>query len=172
MAGRRKRILAFTLIEVILVTAMFSAASGSLSNTSKGVLMQLEQDLLQGKIKSIRVLFMPYEMRTRTRVTPTLLESSAYFNSIVNMDSSIQGSLLSAIKTCWVKPASSEPDLRWGAIFMNKNGEKIHSVYISGKSLFAKGRHGIIDGRVVNLNGSFISWFEANFPEAMTKGRK
>lgn len=123
----------------------------------------LKADLLSHKVTSFRLLVAPYELLTRVPLTPELLKGSATVNRVIDVDTSIRTSLVTAIDKTETSPLDSPPDLRWGAIFYDSGGVDLHSIYVNGKVLFATGRQGIIDRDLVRLNGALVEWFESTF---------
>lgn len=140
--------------------------------TSDDLLASIKEDLIDNSVRSVSILFLPYDVLTRARVTPELLQGSAEFRIVVQMDDRMRKSLLSAIESSQISPLDSAPDLRWGAVLQSEKGSTLHSIYLSGKTILGKGRQGIIDGQPVKLNGAMIAWFEASFPAALTIGNE
>jgi hypothetical protein len=126
-------------------------------------LQSLKSDLLSEKIMKVRVLFVPYNVVTRVRLTPELLTGSAKVNELVDMDHTMRTSLLTALDKTKASQLDSPPDLRWGAIFYDAHGRELHSIYLNGRILFRTGRQGIIDGKLTKLNGALVEWFEERF---------
>lgn len=141
-------------------------------SSSEDLLSSVKEDLMQNKIRSLRVLFLPYHVLTRTRMTPDLLEGAAEFKTAVQMNEQLRASLLLAVESSRVSDLDSAPDVRWGVLLRGENGSTLHSIYVSGKSIVETGRRGIVDGRPVKLNDAMIAWFEGTFPQATTVGRE
>jgi hypothetical protein len=157
------RLLAMLFTLAAGVGATVLPASGEEATGVDVSLQSLKRDLLSEKIKRVRVLFVPYEVATRVRLTPELLRTSAEFARVLEMDEAMRGRLLAAIEKTRVTPLDSPPDLRWGAIFLDSQEVQLHSIYLNGKILLGTGRQGIIDGNRVKLNDALVEWFEAAF---------
>ncbi|MGE0519540.1 MAG: hypothetical protein AB7N53_14050 [Candidatus Binatia bacterium] len=140
-----------------------TGAWGEEMTDAESSLHNLKSDLLSQKVSSVRVLFAPYELLTRVPLTPELLQGSAKVNRVIEMDPSIRASLVTAIHNADARPVDSPPDLRWGAIFYDRGGAELHSIYLNGKVPFATGRRGIIDRNLMQLNDALIEWFESTF---------
>jgi hypothetical protein len=141
-------------------------------SSSEDLLSSVKEDLMQNKIRSLKVLFLPYHVLTRTRMTPELLEGAAEFNTAVEMNELLRRSLISAIESSHGSDLDSAPDVRWGVLLQDEDGSTLHSIYVSGKSMVGTGRQGIVDGRPVKLDDAMIAWLEGTFPQATTAGRE
>jgi hypothetical protein len=122
----------------------------------------LAEDVRGGEVASISVLALPYDLRTRARVTPEILRESAASREL-DMTQELADSLLRALDATEASPIDAEIDLRWGLILRDKAGRERHTIYLSGKSMFHAGRRGLIDEQAVKLNDPLVEWFETNF---------
>ena len=135
--------------------------------TVRSSLRQLQEDLSGDHVKNVRVLFVPYKVLTRVRLTPELLQQSAEIDRTLSLDRATRDSLIRAIEMTEVSPLGMPPDLRWGAIFFGADGMERHSIYLDGKFLSGTGRQGIIDRDLAKVNGALVSWFEDSFGHLM-----
>ncbi len=126
-------------------------------------LRDIRRDLLNGKIEATRILFVPYEIATIAALTPELLDRTAKFNRQVEVDDKLKNSLVKAIDDSRLSAIEYPPDVRWGAVFYDRTGRAIHSIYLNGRMDYGTGRRGIIDGGYVGLNGALIEWFQGNW---------
>lgn len=129
-------------------------------------LADLEREMLTGEIATFRLLFVGYDVVTQTRVTPELLPGVARLDRVISMSASRMGSLVSAIRKATLAPLDAQPDLRWGAVFLDARGNERHSIYLDGKYITGPGRRGMIDGHMVGLNGTLVGWFEEQAQES------
>ncbi|GIW39453.1 MAG: hypothetical protein KatS3mg076_0030 [Candidatus Binatia bacterium] len=150
-------------------TVGLALASGEHMLPAESSLRDLKHDLVSDKIRTVKVLFIPYEVVTRVRLTPELLERTAEINRVLEMDASMRSSLLEAIDRARVRESVSAPDIRWGAVFYGSDGTELHSIYLSGKVFFRAGRRGIIDGNPAKLNDALIDWFEGTFGDLVSR---
>src|SRR5262249_7378262 len=102
---------------------------------------------------------------TTFAVTPELLEVHSKNNKIsVELNTELSGELVKAIDDAQLRFYSGVLDLKWGAVFFDKSGTRLHSIYLNGYyAPMGAGRRGNIGGVNVELNRSLIVWFENNF---------
>lgn len=144
------------LLVVILAIGYETTANGG------DAVQNLSDDIRRGEVSSITVLALPYDLRTRARVTPGILRETAARREL-DLTEDLAGSLLRALDATRTSPSDSEIDLRWGMILRDKSGLERHSIYLSGKSMFHVGRRGVIDQQAVKLNDALVEWFEKHF---------
>jgi hypothetical protein len=106
---------------------------------------------------------MPYGVRTFARVTPETLEHHSHYEETIEISSDLRDTLVAAIDGTKLYRIVYEPDVRWGAVFLDKSDRRVHSIYLNGRYINGAGRRGHIDGADVGLNGALAAWFEINF---------
>ena len=126
-------------------------------------LAALRADILSGMVMDVHIYFMSYSTRTSIRVTPQRLERYADRKDKFVISSQLRDTLVAAIDGAKLYETKYRPDLRWGAIFVDKAERQVHSLYLNSRYFTGTGRIGIIDGANVGLNGALITWFESNF---------
>jgi hypothetical protein len=97
------------------------------------------------------------------RVMPYMLDRHARYNETVEISSNIRDTLVAAIDGTKLYQTKYGPDIRWGAVFLDRSERKIHSIYLNRRYINGTGSIGLIDGAEVGLNGSLVTWFELNF---------
>ncbi len=63
----------------------------------------------------------------------------------------------------WEGQINFPVDVRWSCILYDKNGNEIGSIFLGRRSWWGNGNMGIVNGKLLNLNGVLSSWFEDNF---------
>lgn len=130
---------------------------------ARSAIARLGLDVSSGRVTKVRILFAHYELMTRTALNPKLLEGAASFDRVFEVGKDRKETLLRAIAKTELTSLDSDPDLRWGAIFLDQEGAVVHSLYLNGTSLLGAGRQGLIDGTRARFNSSLYDWFEESF---------
>jgi hypothetical protein len=127
-------------------------------------LRSLTKELLDGRIAHVDIFHIPYEVLTRTRITPELLEAQAKMKFNVELSSSVGQSLVPVIEDLKLHHIERAPDLRWGMIFWDHLGKRAHSIYLDSRYfIIGTGRRGYLDGTLIGFDGSLIRWLERNY---------
>jgi hypothetical protein len=133
---------------------------------SRAVELNLEavkSELVSGFVARVDIFYMSYDRVTRTRITPAMLEVQADAKFRLDLPSPVADDLVRAIEGTKLHRIDDEPDLRWGAVFFNRDGKRVHSIYLNGRSFWEAGRKGYVDGTAFGLNGALVAWFEKHF---------
>jgi hypothetical protein len=126
-------------------------------------LKALRSEILNGMVVRAQIFHIPYGVATFTRVEPEALERAADYKETVEISSDLRETLAAAIDGTKLYRIRRGPDVRWGAVFLDKSDRRVHSIYLNGRLINGAGRRGHIDGADVGLNGALVSWFEFNF---------
>jgi hypothetical protein len=148
-------------IPFLLVLSAASSVSGERVGEA---IIEIRRDLLEGRVGAITVYAVPYDVRTRTRLTPSLLRESAAYVFSPDLTDDIRKALAGALERTKADSTDTEMDLRWGVVFMEPGGREIHSLFLSGSSPLGAGRYGVVDGETVKLNRPLAEWLEGSFP--------
>lgn len=119
--------------------------------------------LLDGRIERIDVYFLPYDVLTSVQVTPEQLEVSATKKFSVKLTPSSAKSWADTVEKIRLTDLSSPLDLRWGIVFLDRSGSRMHSIYLNSRYITGTGRKGYLDGKLYGFNASLINWLEANY---------
>jgi hypothetical protein len=126
-------------------------------------LRTLRSEILNGTVVRAQIFYMPYHVVTVARVDPQVLERAADYKETVELSSDLRDTLAAAIDGTKLYRIRRGPDVRWGAVFLDKSDRPVHSIYLNGRRINGAGRRGHIDGEDVGLNGALVTWFELNF---------
>jgi hypothetical protein len=151
---------AFVLILLAFSCLNQGQAMADASVEVDSVLASLRADLAAGRVKRADVYFMSYDRLTRTRVTPAMLEAQA--DKKFSLET-VPQSFVRAIENITLHKVRDSPDLRWGLVFWNRSGNRVHSIYLDGRYILGTGRKGYIDGVTVGFNASLVDWLESNY---------
>jgi hypothetical protein len=108
-------------------------------------------------------MWVPYGLQTHSPVKPDMVEYYACPKVAAELSPKLVKELSSSIDGTILYEPESQPDLRWGAIFFDKSGRPIHSIYLNGRHGWTTGRMGYVDGTPVGVNSFLIYWLESNF---------
>ena len=154
---------------IAAIAVCASCASGGGTHEVDLRIEALRRDLTERVIRTVEVQFIPYELETRTRVTPEDFRGYAKSIRKAELDGELRTTLIEALDDTRATPLHSPPDLRWAAIFRDANDVERHAVYVDGGMWLWAGRHGIVDGESASLNGALIRWLERHFEELMKR---
>jgi hypothetical protein len=152
---------------VLILLACMCLAQGQLLAAEpvapRAALNALTSELAAGRIQRVDIFFMPYETATYTRVTPEMLEAHADKKFAVEISTAAPESLVRAIEGVRLRDTTDPADLRWGMVFWDRSGNRVHSIYLNSRYIFGTGRRGYVDGALVGFNASLINWLESNY---------
>ena len=153
------------LITAVLLVVLRCPATADELNKARSALASLRADLQSGRIAQANIFSIPYTFFTTFSVTPEYLEVHSRNNKIdVVLSAESVKELIKAIDDTQLDLYSDVLDLKWGAVFFDASGTRLHSIYLVGRyEPLGPGRGGNIGGINVKLNGSLIVWFENNF---------
>ena len=158
-----QKILATMILFLISGTLPTEARSQS-QRDAEASLNKIRVAVESGEVFKLRVLYMPYEIVTAVATTPSSLESTAPKVFDIDLFPKLKYSLIRALSSTTLSKASDpEPEVRLGIIFFNRNGNKIHSIFIGRWYRNTIGRMGYVDERVVNMNSALGDWVDQNF---------
>ena len=145
-----KRILELLLLILISQTVY---AQGSVNNE----LTHLEKTLKAGGISNIVVLRMPDDVVTRISVTPKVLREvpAPTQKYEIDVNESRSTLLLRWLKQAQLKPTEKSPDLRWGMLFIDRDGKEIGSIF---SDRF---------GKIGNVSGENVEFSDPRLIEAI-----
>jgi hypothetical protein len=150
------------LAAIAVCAAAVSAAEPSLN--------AFKNDFQADKIQRVKVLFLPYEVSTRTALSPEALENSAPYGGVIYIrpfGDSMRQSLLAPLEKIEIhEKLDHHPDLRWGAVFYDFTGRELHALYTERRARGPEQR-GMIDGESLTMNPALLDWFEITFPDVM-----
>jgi len=154
------RVLVFV---ALLLLSECAVAADELAK-AREALAGLKIDLQKGRIARVDVFFISYFTAIPMRVTPQLLEPQAQRKASGKLGAELVVGLIEAIDGTELHLDDGESDLRWGAVFLDQFGTRLHAIYLNSYYFSSgAGRRGYIDGIPVRLNSSLITWFETNF---------
>jgi len=130
---------------------------------TRSALNSLVSELLAGRIQRVDIFFMSYDRGTYTRITPQMLEAQADKRFALEISAAASEGLVRAIEGIRLHETADPADLRWGMVFWDRSGNRVHSIYLNSRYIFGTGRRGYIDGALVGLNASLINWLESNY---------
>ena len=148
-----------------LLILLLSPATADDLDKAQSALAALRSDLQSERIARATIFSIPYTVFTSYAVTPERLEVHSRAKQMsVDLSAALIKELIKAIDDTQLELHSGLLDLKWGAVFYDKAGVRIHSTYLVGQyDPLGTGKGGNIGGVDVKLNGSLISWFESNF---------
>lgn len=152
-------------VALLLVSKLGTMADDTLAK-AQAALEALRADLESGRAVRADIFAMPYEVMLITRVSPGLLEGLAASNmgkTSVALNRQLADALVKAIEGADAQVDAEDPDLRWGAAFLDQAGTTLHSIYLDNCYVGGAGRRGYIDGIRIRLSHSLVVWFESNF---------
>jgi hypothetical protein len=120
----------------------------------------IAEALDQNKVGKIEILEIPSRVLTRSRITPSLLETQ-YYNKLTmaRLNSNLyRDALIRSFDTLSVSPRGQMADLRWGVVFFSTDGTRLGAVYFDGA-----GRFGAINETPVAFGGQFFDWLSTTF---------
>jgi hypothetical protein len=149
---------------VALATFYFSTVRANSDDfmEAQSALNALLADLETGRVQQMTVFFTQYEKSTRTRITPSALEVQSDKTFRTPLSTAPYG-LMQTLKEMHLRPQEKIPDLRWGLIFLDASGKRLHSIYLDGRYISGTGRTGYIDGIRAGFDGSLSSWLEKEY---------
>jgi hypothetical protein len=132
-------------------------------NESQERVRTLVANLGAGKVARVEIFHTPSRVFTRARLTPDMLERSAYFKLTIRhiMDSAHQSELLGALRATSVSRQSDAPDLRWAIVFYAEDGARFDAIYLNGR-----GTEGQIADVPVSVNRKLSEVLERAFGKA------
>lgn len=138
-----KRMLKFLFLPFILQMAY---AQGLMNSD----LASLRKSLSENTISSVVVLRMPDDVLTRVDVTPQVLRQAdpPTQKYTLKMSGPRSEILMQWIKRARVTPTKRSPDLRWGLLFMDRDGKEVASIFSD-----RFGQVGNVDGHNVEFSG-------------------
>ena len=152
---------------VLILLACICIAQGQMMAAEpiapRAALNALTSELVAGRIQRVDIFFMPYETATYTRVTPQILEVEADKRFAIEISTAAPEGLARAIERIRLHETREPADLRWGMVFWDGSGNRVHSLYLNSRYIFGTGRRGYIDGTLVGFNASLIGWLESNY---------
>ena len=154
-----------TVLFVLLLILRGSTTTADDLGKAQSTLASLRADLQSGRIVRADIFSISYYRSSIARVTPDLLEVHPG-NNKRSVELSVESitQLMKAIDDTQVSLYSGGIDLKWGAVFFDKSGTRLQSIYLDGwYASLGAGRGGTIGGVDVSLNGALIVWFETNF---------
>jgi hypothetical protein len=156
----------FTVFIALLLILKVGAMADDTLAKAQAALMALRADVESGRVVRADIFAMSYDVETPITVTPDLLPAYASHNSgrfSIELNEKLTDGLIRAIDSAQLRPHRWGADLRWGAVFLDRSGMQLHSVYLNSCYFGGAGREGYIDGIRVGLSSSLIVWFESNF---------
>lgn len=156
-----------TISAVIGIASVVNLAVSLASEGSPATvdIARLREELEAGSMVSMRILFVPYDVLTKAPMDSALLRRAAVVDRVSPIDDKLRQRLIIALEQTSVEPLESQPDVRWGAIFLGRDGKELHSIYLDGRYFDGTGRRGIVDGNFVKTNGALGYCLERAFPE-------
>jgi hypothetical protein len=130
---------------------------------ARSILNALTAELKTARIQRVELFFMSYDIETRTAVTPQMLEGQPNQKFTFGISATTPEGLVRAIENVKLYKTRGGADLRWGLVFWDRSGNRVHSVYLNGPYAFGNGTRGYIDGILVGFNTSLIDWLESNY---------
>ena len=147
---------------MFMIGAMLGASAvygNDMKDTArKETLARVVEALEQSRIARIEILHMPDELLTRSSVLPEMLDSGYFYKLEVKNVPAVKSSLLKALQKLNLSSSDTIPDLRWAIAFYDSENTRITTIYID-----SRGRHGVIDGTNIKMNGSLYSWINDNW---------
>jgi hypothetical protein len=164
-AARRVGSLAIFTALLVFTGSLLLAQPGATPDDSlvraQAALAALKAAVQNGRIGRAEVFAMPYRVESPIAMTPDMLAAERKVS--VELNRKLRDELIRAIDGAELQIDKWGSDLRWGAIFLDRAGTPLHSIYLNSCYYGGAGRRGYIDGIQVRLNGSLIVWFESNF---------
>lgn len=157
------------LVSVVALLMGASVFLGGETNVPRLATAELVDDLVSQRIVSVRALHVPYDVLTRYRLTPENLEGEAHFRKSEPLSLEARRELVVALEKAELRPLEHVQDVRWGAIFLDKKGREVHSIYLNGQFANQVGNEAVIDGTPTRVSGSLAAWFERTFPFERTR---
>ena len=128
-------------------------------------ILHLAEGIRSGAIPVLRIYFFPYSRNTIVPLSPAHLRRSAFVDREVRIEGELQQRLLLALELTTLTPHDAPVDVRWGAVFLDRDGKEAHSIYLDGRKFDGTGRRGIVDTIPVTTNGALGMAFELAFPD-------
>ncbi len=118
--------------------------------------------LANGEIRKIKILHMPPDILTRTRITTELLEKQFYYKlTIRDIRTTVyETTIAKAIDSVVVQACPEIADLRWAVFFYGIDNRCVSRFYFD-----KKGRKGMVDDVSVLFKGKLFKWLVNNFSE-------
>jgi hypothetical protein len=141
-----------------------SSAQTNSTKTVEGSLGAISKALSANMVGKIEILRMPFNIETRSAVTPEGLERM-FYSKIVIRDIALMpyhGKFAQALDSTTVLPASYSGDLRIGVIFYSQTGDRIGSLYFD-----RWGRHGAVNDSPVEFRGDLFRWLDNTFSRCL-----
>lgn len=151
-------------VSVVALVMRASVSLGGGTNVPQLATSELVDDLVSQRIVKARVLHVPYDVFIRYALTPENFEQAADFRKTEPLSLEARRELVVALRKAELRPLDHVPDLRWGAVFLDKNGREVHAIYLNGLIEHQVGREAVIDGTPTRVSGSLVAWFERTFP--------
>jgi hypothetical protein len=126
---------------------------------------ELRLDLKDGRVKAVQVYFLPYDISSPTPITSAKLRRGPGESRKLKLDGAFRERLALALELTEVEPLAEQPDVRWGLIFLDADGNERHSLFLDGRYFDGTGRRGVLNEVSVRTNGSIGYLLEQTFPE-------
>jgi hypothetical protein len=125
----------------------------------------LEKEWQAGNIDKVVILHVPTDRIYALDFTPSRLDSAATFclSIIEPQQLKLTADLLSTIKKASAQPSREDLAVRWGFIFLTRQGERVFSVYVH-----RLGKNGFINGTPVTFDSNALfKWAEETLGGAL-----
>lgn len=147
-----------------LFTLLFGCASTNHSDQLlEGRMRSIADDVESGRVQRVTVFSVPSKVRTFVALTPSALEQISKYSVTTNLEGTIKSELVTGLKATTGGNAAVQPDLRWGAYFLDSKNYCVAKIYLD-----AGGTGAIVDGTPARVSRHLVRWFRKYFsPESV-----
>lgn len=117
----------------------------------------------ENKFGKVRVFSRPYKRSSPIPISPEFLEQNWEINTGSSGNTDYAASILREISESKICSSSDQPDLYWGLVAYNGEGQRIFSIYLDRGYASAPRVRGRIDGVMVEVSVTLVQWFEYRF---------
>jgi hypothetical protein len=148
-------------ISVLFICAAACNTSAEPLDDARATLSDLVVKLERSEIDRVDILAIAPYTFTRIQITPQGLESGYDYRFTIRMlrGGGFEQEVKRATMSLSVKTALTEPpDLRWGVIFYDLNGNRVAAVYFD-----RNGKSGVVGETPASFGGEFFDWLDQTF---------
>jgi hypothetical protein len=149
-----------------LATSCVALGETSEQFRAQAALSKLEQRLLTGEIQRVRIVGIPFSASFDPEVTEESLDRYPYYRCETQVGQTEYGSIARLVSDTRVTGEHMAPDVRWGVVFYDGNGNRVSSIYTAEDFSERSFVDAKIDGYVATINKPLIDWLVAHVPFA------
>jgi hypothetical protein len=123
----------------------------------------ISEDLKGNLIVELKIMHVSDSNATIVCKTPDQMDTYSKEFATQKIDLRFRQSFQQAINSTRASWADEDPNLCWAIFCLDKNGTKIHSIYLDRRYVNVLSIRGVIDEQPVLLNDSLTGWLERNF---------